>query len=291
MIPLGMSWDSSGILFAKESGPIFRISPDGGKPEVLVAPQNDEMLGYPQLLPGGRAVLFTVRHETDWDHASVVVQMLKSGERKTVLQAGTGARYLPTGHLVYAQGGVLYAAPFDVRRLQMTKAAVPVLDGVQRAAFTGVAHFDVSSTGSLVFVPGPAVPLNSRRSLLVFVDPDGNVERLKLPPAEYRFPRVTRDGKRLAYQVNDGPNSAIWVYDLSQTNAPKRLTFEGSNRYPVWSPDGERIAFQSDREADLGIFWQRADGSGTAERLTKPENDVAHVPASLQMAGISPPVR
>jgi Tol biopolymer transport system component len=98
---------------------------------------------------------------------------------------------------------------------------------------------------------------------------------------------LARRGKRVAYQVDDGKESSIWIYELSGPSAPRRLTLPGTgaNRYPVWSSDGKRVTFQSDREGDLGIFWQLADGSAAAERLTKPEKEIGHVPDSWSPDG------
>jgi Tol biopolymer transport system component len=68
------------------------------------------------------------------------------------------------------------------------------------------------------------------------------------------------------------------MYDLDGSTSPLRLTFGSTNRFAMWSPDGQRVVFQSDREKDLGLFWQRADGSGTAVRLTRAEGKAAHTP-------------
>lgn len=94
-----------------------------------------------------------------------------------------------------------------------------------------------------------------------------------------------RTQKRITYGTDDGKDAIVWMYDLSGATAPRRLTFGGSNRYPLWSADGERVAFQSDREGDQAIFWQRADGTGTAERLTKPEKGGSHIPDSWSPDG------
>lgn len=285
--PAGMSWDTSGIVFAQISQGIFRVSASGGNPELLSAVKKDELVTFPQMLPSGQAVTFSIWHGTDSDVGQIVAETLKSKARKTLIPEGSNARYVPTGHLVYALAGSLYAVPFDARRLEVSEPAVPVVEGVKRGASTSgsdVAQFDFSSAGSLIYIPGPASP-NMRQYSLALLNPKGNVEPLKLPPGEYEFPRVTRDGKQVAYEVDNDKNADIWIYDLSQTNAPRRLTFQGANRYPVWSADGERVAFQSDREGDLAIFWQRADGTGTAERLTRPEKGVAHIPDSFSPDG------
>ena len=286
--PTGIGWDSSGIVFGQASQGILRVPANGGNPELLSTAKNGEITAFPQMLPGGQAVMFTISraNEAEPDSGQIVVETLKSGVRKTLIQEGSNGRYVPTGHLVYALGGSLYAVPFDARRLEVKGTVVPVVEGVKRGVTRtiDVAQFDFSSTGSLLYIPGPAVPI-SRQVVLALVSPKGDVERLKLPPGKYAFPRVTRDGQRLAYEVDDGKNADIWIYDLSETNAPRRLTFQGSNRYPVWSADGERVAFQSDREGDQAIYWERADGTGTAERLTRPEQGVAHIPDSFSPDG------
>src|SRR5262249_33678538 len=133
--PLGVSWGPDGIVFGQGSEGIMRVSPDGGKPESLVTVKTGEVAHGPQILPGGEAVLFTIAAGTtpdQWDKAQIVVQSLKSGKRNLLIEAGTDAHYLPTGHIVYAYGGTLFAVPFDLRRLAVTGGQVPVVEGVRR---------------------------------------------------------------------------------------------------------------------------------------------------------------
>jgi Tol biopolymer transport system component len=176
--------------------------------------------------------------------------------------------------------------PFDLRHLNVTSGPVPIVEGVSRSntGNTGVAHFSVSSTGSLVFVPGPA-STSSAQSDLALIDRNGMPQPLKLPPGPYEYPRLSPDGKRVAFGSDDGKEAVVWIYDLSGVTSMRRLTLGSRNRLPVWSADGERVAFQSDREGDLGLFWQRADGTTVAERLTKPDKDTAHVPESWSPDG------
>src|SRR5207249_4414905 len=139
---------------------IMRVSANGGKPEVIVTAKANERAHGPQMLPDGKTVLFTlavgITGSERWDKAQIVAQSLKTGERKTLVEGGSDARYLPTGHLVYALGGVLFAIPFDAARLQVSGGPVPIIEGVRRAGGgTGTAHFSVSPTGSLVYIPGP----------------------------------------------------------------------------------------------------------------------------------------
>jgi Tol biopolymer transport system component len=162
---------------------------------------------------------------------------------------------------------------------------VPIVEGVKRSAgSSGVAQFSVSSSGSLVFVPGPE-RTSSTPSDLALVDRNGAVQPLKLPPGPYEYPRLSPDGKRIAVGSDDGKDAIVWIYDVAGTSSARRLTLGGRNRVPVWSADGERVAFQSDRDGDLGLFWQRADGTTAAQRLTKPDKDTAHVPESWSPDG------
>ena len=289
--PTGISWDASGILFGQGSEGVMRVAADGGKPEPLVRLKEGEVAHGPQMLPDGRHVLFTVATGTSadrWDKAKVVLQELTSDDRKTLIDGGSDGRVLPTGHIVYALGGTLLAVPFDIRRLEVRGGPVPILDGVRRGNTPeinpGVAHFSVSTTGALIYVPGP-VSLTPDDQQLVRVDPKGDMEPLKLAKGRYETPRVSPDGKRLAFATDDAKEAIVWIYDLSGTSSVRRLTVGGRNRYPIWSADGERVAFQSDREGDASIFWQRADGTGPAERLTTAEPGASHLPESWSPKG------
>lgn len=281
--PFGMTWNADGILFGQGSAGIMRVPASGGTPETLVKVNAGEIAHGPQMLPDGRTILFTLATDgtNRWEKAKIVVQSLTSGERRTLIEPGSDARYLPTGHIVYALGGTLFAVPFNLRRLEVTGGSVPIVQGVMRAENpdfnTGVAHFSVSDTGSLIYVPGPVSPTSDQRHL-VRLDRKGGTEPLKLPPGPYEFPRVSPDGKRLVFGTDDGKEAIVWVYDLSGTSSMRRLTFGSNNRFPIWTANGEKVAFQSDREGDLGIFWQRADGTTPAERLTRPEHGTSHFP-------------
>jgi serine/threonine-protein kinase len=287
--PFGVSWDTEGIIFGQGSKGIMRVSANGGEPQLLVSVEGQELAHGPQMLPDGETVLFTLATGSGgdrWDKAQIVVQSLKSAERKTLVEGGTDARYLPTGQILYALGGTLFAVPFDLDRLEVTGGPVPIVEGVRRAVpgATGSAHFAFSTTGSLVYVPGPALT-SSAQVDLALMDRKGGVELLNLSPASYEYPRVSPDGKRIAVGTDDGKEAIVWIHDLSGASALRRLTFGGRNRFPIWSADGQRVAFQSDREGDLAIFWQLADGTGTAERLTKPDQGTSHIPEAWSPNG------
>src|SRR5262245_51060060 len=277
-LPYGATWTSEGqILIGAGPAGILSVSENGGKPETVVSVKADEFAHGPQLLPGGKAILFTLANGTSsdrWDKAQIVVQSLKSGERKTVWEGGSDGRYVPTGHIVYASGSTLLSIPFDVQNLTSTGGPVPVIEGVLRApnaaGTTGAAHFGFSENGSIVYIPGSNTDANSGR-LLALVDRNGARKQIPVPPAPYFQPRVSPNGKQLVVSTYDGKDAIVWVYDLAGTTSMRRLTFGGANRFPLWSRDGQRIVFASDREGDIALFWQRADGTGSAERLTKPE--------------------
>jgi serine/threonine protein kinase/Tol biopolymer transport system component len=286
--PSGMSWDRDTIVYGQGSSGILSVSANGGTSAVMASVKSDEFAYGPQMLPGGQQVLFTVATGAAadrWDKAKIIVQSLPSGDRKILIEGGSDGRYVPTGHLVYVLSGSLFAVPFDVARLEVRGGPAPIVEGVTRASINGgAAQFTFSGTGVLVYVPGPALA-GSSQGKLAWIDRQGVVEPLTLQAGSYGHPRLSPDGKHLVYDTLEGTDAIVWTYDLSGTSAPRRLTFGGRNQVPVWSAGGERVAFQSDREGDNAIFWQRTDGTGTAERLTKPQPGTGHVPDSWSSDG------
>jgi serine/threonine-protein kinase len=284
---LGVSWSDTGIIFGQRPGNVYRVSPNGGKPELLIKTSEGEAAYGAQMLPGGDAVLLTIGNPPDpgrsvepspdlLSNTHIVWQSLRSGERKTIIDRGADARYLSTGHIVYSDGDALLAVRFDPKRQEVIGDSVPVVQGVRRSNATPAAQYSVSNSGSLVYVPGGP----SGRQRLEFIDRQGRTEFPMLPPAAYSVPRVSPDGKRIAVEVSDVKATNIWIYDIAGTSSIRQLTLEGNNRFPVWSGDGERVAFASDRAGDLSVWWQRADGSSPAEQLTHPVKGMVHAPLS-----------
>ena len=286
----GMTWHDSGVIFSAGSRGIFRCPSRGGSAEKLVSLKENEVAQRPELLSDGQTVLFTLAQATDgperWDKAKVVVESLTTHERKLLIDGGSDARYVPTGHILYALRGVVFAVPFDADSKRLTGAQVPIIEGVRRSlnATTGVAHFDTSLNGTLVYLPGPVATTTSDRRI---ARADRAGVNTPLPPAgaQYIHIRATRDASGLGVYIDNGNDSSVWVYEMNGTSAIRQLTFKGRNRFPTWSPDGQRIAFQSDRDGDLGIFAQRADGTGPIERLTKAAQGESHMPESWSPDG------
>ncbi len=238
-----------------------------------------EIAHAPQLLPGGKYVLLTVASINEaarWDKAQIVAQSLSSGERTTLLKGGSEARYLNTGHLVYAVGVRLFAIRFSPQTLQVSGSPVAVMDEVRRADDTGAAHYAISSNGSLVYVPASASIWADVQPAIV--DREGRVQGLNLPAGHYLGLRASPDGTHIAYGTDDGTEATIWTYDIGGATAVRNSTSGSNNRFPAWSSDGKRLTFQSDREGDLALYWQSADGTGSAQRLTKAEPGTSHVP-------------
>ncbi len=288
--PFGASWGSDDTIVYGQAEGIVRVSANGGTPELVVPTEAAERVHGPQMLPGGEWVLFTLTSasgQTRWDQAQIVVQSLESGERKILWEGGSDARYVPTGHLIYALEGVLFALPFDLSSLEVSGGPVSMVEGVRRAfesqGNTATANYGFSDRGTLIYVPGLVGGVVE--TFLGMIDRTGRIEGLELPPGGYSNPRVSSDGDRVAYMRVNRDDVDIVIYELLGTSAPRPLTFGGENSYPIWSADGEHVAFQSDREGDLGIFWQRADGTGGLERLTTPEEGVAHIPDAFSPDG------
>ena len=296
--PLGASWGTDNtILFGQPKG-IMRVSADGGTPELVIPAEEGERVDGPQLLPDGDSVLFSVTTAVGldrWDQSQIVVQSLATAERTLVWQGGSDARYVPTGHLVYALEDGLFAVAFDVDRLEVSGGPVSMIDGVVRAVAgtqnSATSNYGVSDQGTLVHVETGGIgfaggPTTSALRTLVWVDREGREEPLGAAPRPYSYPRLSPDGTRVAVDSRD-PESEIWVWDIARETLT-RLTFDpGFDRFPLWSPDGRRIAFSSQRDGSRGnLFWQAADGTGQAERLADERDSNSQVfPTSFSPDG------
>jgi serine/threonine-protein kinase len=287
-VPGGGTWYGNDIVFADSTKGIMRVSAAGGVPSMIAEVTPPETADGPVMLDDD-TVLFTttVAAGNDrWDKGAIVVHSLGSGERKIVLRGGTAA-FVTAAHLVYAVGSTLLAVPFDRRVREVRGGPVPVLEGVRRAGvpaiMSGTAGAALSATGTLLHLPGnaPGAGLNT----LAFAHRDGTIAPLPLPPQSYMHPRVSPRGNQLAVAIVDNSDANIWIIDLASGSPARRLTFGGRNLYPIWTPDGQFITFQSDREGDRGIFRQRADGSGVADRLTRAALGAQHAPESWSPDG------
>jgi eukaryotic-like serine/threonine-protein kinase len=267
--PAGITWSGDrAIIFAPTAPSVLeRVSDSGGPPQALTHfEKGDGAQMWPELLPGGNAVLFALAASPVDVNPRIVVESLSSGKRRDLIAGGRAPHYAASGHLIYAQGNNLMAAPFDLQQLQVTGAAVPVVDGTFQSGYNGSVQYALSNTGSLAYIAGGS--LGGER--LVWVSRDGREEALSAPPRPYVYPRLSPDGHRLAISIA-GEDTQLWFYDFARGTL-SRASLEGTrNTNPAWTPDGKRVAFISNKEGPLNIFWQAADGSGAPERLTNDE--------------------
>ena len=288
--PHGASWSGDRIFLGQErpSG-IVEVEANGGTPKLVVTldEKKNELAHGPQLIAGGRAMLFTQRTGPgSWDDAAIVVQNLSTGERKVLVSGGRDAKVLPSRHLVYSRDGTLFAMPFDEATLSTTGGAAPVQEEVLPGVGLAAMQIAFSASGSLALVPGTG--LSSYE--LAWVDRQGREDRLPAPPRNYGTTTgsapfdVSPDGTKLAVRINDrdrtttgrssvpapantsqaAPGNDIWIFDIPRGTLT-RLTFNGNAGYPVWTRDGRRVCYSSSDEE----FCQAADGTGSPQLLVK----------------------
>ena len=287
----GASWGQANtIVFALPLGDLMRVPAAGGTPQTLLKPDTakGETYATPNLLPDGKALLFTVRTLGNWEEAQIVVRRLDTGAQRVLIKGGADARYIPTGHLVYMQDSTLMAVPFDAQRMELAGPPVAILNGVMQAvnepnsrSETGMGQFAISASGNLLYAAGGIFP--PQISTLVSIDRKGTQAELNAPKGVYFGLRISPDGQRLAVQKNSPTSRAsdIWVVDINRGTST-RLTSQGTNLFLIWSPDGKRILFGG------GIGYQQilsvmADGSGTIEPVSK--GQVPTLPASWSADG------
>jgi len=274
----GLSWASEDTLVYSPGADtaLFRISANGGEPQQvskLDESKNERTHRWPQVLPGAKAVLFTVGtldSPDSYERANIEAVILATGERRVLLQGANMARYAPSGHLVFAREGGLYAMGFDADALAARGTPEPVLQGVARDQTTGAVHFSIAGDGTLAYIPG-SPGANQRR--LVWSDRGGNVQPIGLPAGQYNDIRISPDGSRLALLVGSSGSGDVWVYDFARA-ASTRLTFNVANASPVWSTDGKTIFY-----SEIGATGNRttvlrkpADGSREAEAVASLTN-------------------
>jgi Tol biopolymer transport system component/DNA-binding winged helix-turn-helix (wHTH) protein len=258
--PGGGSWGDDDSIVAALDGSrgLSRVPVAGGMPQPLTDSKSDPSSGlmhvWPQVLPGGKRVLFGAINASM--QGSLRVLTLNDGKVKTVVENSTHGRYLASGYVVYYQRETLFAAPMDPDRLELTGPAVPLVYTVSNSG--GRADFDLSTSGTLLYRRGTA-----QNSLPSWLYSSGKIEPVLAKPGNYSSPRLSPDGTRLALSVIQEGKQSLWVYDLKRETW-NRLTSEDEPEWlPTWTPDGEFLAFRSGNT----LAWTRSDGSGKVERL------------------------
>ncbi len=283
----GATWLPDDTIIVSPTGRdgLSRVSANGGELQPLTRLDEGEKETshrWPQAMPDGKAVIFTVFTQAmpSADEALIAVADVETGEHKILHRGGYYGRYVPTGHLVYIHEGTLFAVPFDPETREIAGSAAPVVQGITASVGAGGAQFSFADNGTLTYISGE---LGVPEYPAVWVDRNGQVTRLWETPASYANPRLSPEGKRLAFSILDGSNWDVWVYDLEREVAT-RLTFhDGYDADQIWSPDGEYLIFTSDRDGAANLYRKRADGSGEAEALT--EGELQMYPISLSPDG------
>lgn len=270
----GTSWGARDVMLFSQPGPdgieVYAVPAEGGTPEPVteIDPEREIAHFWPAFLPDGRHFLYMAL-ETDRRH-SLYVGSIDGGEPVLVAEMNSRAVYVPTssgGQLLYASEGSLVAQPFDPTSFELSGSPVVVADELRHFAHTGQAEFSAAvdpGRPTLAFHGGPWT------SRLVWYRADGGAEETLGEPAAFDQVAISPDGTRVLTDVLDPRNGShdLWVYGADGRMARRRLTSDlVDERYPIWSPDGDRIAYRSDYRGPPDIYTRAADGSGDQERL------------------------
>jgi Tol biopolymer transport system component/predicted Ser/Thr protein kinase len=264
----GADWGEDGNIIAslRVSGGLSRVPSGGGTPTPVSELEGEERTHrWPQVLPGGKAILFTAENSTvGFDDARIDVMTLADHRRKTLQHGGTYGRYLAApggkGYLIYVNRGTLFAVAFDLEKLDTSGSPAPVLQQVSYSAMFGSAKLSFSRSGTLVY---RSREIDAARVVIQWLDANGNSESLLDKPGLFVNPHFSPDGGRLAV-ANDDAKSGIWIYDIRRdTLSP--LSGDKNGTHPVWTPDGRYIVYQ----AANGMSFARSDGGSKPELLTE----------------------
>ena len=278
-LPRGASWgEDDYIIFGTPNG-LRRVHADGGEPTALttVDPNKPEQHVLPHLLPGGKWLVFTVHPGTDYLAARLEALEVATGRRKLLLPAGHDAAYLDSGHLIYGMASPreadsrfqasLRAVRFDPVRVEVIGEPVTLVEPV-RSGTSPTVNYSVSRRGDLVYVPGGGAFTPPVARTLTWVNRQGEETAIAAPPRTYAVARLSPDGTRLALDVRD-QTMDISVWDLSRQTLSPLNRHPAQDLSPLWTVDGKRVIWTSTRGGgNPNLYWQAADGTGDAERLT-----------------------
>jgi serine/threonine-protein kinase len=267
---VGAAWTPDNTIYVIVDIPsgVVRLPAAGGTPKEALKidfAKGERLHRYPCSLPDTNAVLLTIgiAESETFDDARIVAFSPDTGEKKTLVEGGTHPRYSPSGHLLYARDGKIFAIRFDSKRLKTGGQPFPAVEGVLMSRNSGLANYDVSASGDLAYIPGIC---DTGGRTLVWVDRNGKAEAISpLAPRAYLRPRLSPDARRLAIEI-EGPNHNLYVYDFER-GVFATLTSDGVSHWPVWSPDGTELAFRSGPMAAFKMWRVPADRSRAPQQV------------------------
>ncbi len=257
------AWGRAGTILFDAQGMIRRVSAAGGVPQIVVKGEAGSTVGFPSLLPDGKHFVYFDLADRTHEGRLMVASLDPREKPRKLLESDSAAQYAPTGHLLYVKEGSLVARPFDPSALKVSGEAVPVAEQM-KAAGNGFADFSVSENGILVYRGGAGDQYR-----LVWVDRSGKEISEIDRPGSYRVARLSRDDSRLAVAIWDtrARSTSLWIRDLAR-GVTSRFTFDSANDVvPVWSPDGSRIVFSSDRKGPMSLFEKASTGTGPEKEI------------------------
>jgi serine/threonine-protein kinase len=284
----GAAWGTDGYIYFVPGATVGlqRIAAGGGQPQpftALRAEAKERTHRWPQIMPDGKHVLFTVGSADSpefYDDSEIDAVSLETGQRAMILKGASRAAYVSPGHLIYARGGALYSIGFDPVRLQTNGAATPVVTNVAGDTSSGAAFFDMSG-GDLLYVTGPSI---NEHGSLIWANENGKIEEVEAPLHHYRDLTLSPDGTQVAFAIAERTQD-IWVYDFRNRTLNRR-TFEGQCLAPVWTPDGKHLLYQSSIGGGRGqINIIPSDGSSPAQALSESERSTQRLPMSVSPDG------
>jgi eukaryotic-like serine/threonine-protein kinase len=277
----GGDWSPEGTIVLA-GGALITLPATGGTPTTLATAPDGRRFWYPQIVAGGRAMLYTTSGPRPDAGDIEVLDVATKTSRK--LLPGAAGRLLPTGHLVFIRSGTLWAVKFNESSLQLEGTPVPVVEGI-RVEAGGAIQYTVGRDGTLIYIPG--APVSS--SQLVWIDRAGTEAPVGVPPRAFFSVRLDSTSRLAALDVRDSgaDGTDIWVLPLGR-QTPTRVTFEAADdALPAWMPDG-RVVFTSTRNGSAAIFAQAADGTGKAVQLAGASGAAGAGGNTLDQAAVSP---
>ena len=276
----GASWGTDGtIIFPRQfTSQLYRIQDSGGAPQEathLDSARAEVTQRWPQVLPGGKAVLFTASADNNFfGKGWVAAAPLDTGVPKMLVENAYFGRFLPGGYLSYVSQGTVFVVPFDVQKLKITGTAIPVLQGVDSDITNGSAQVSFADNGTAIYLSGGGVNHNLN---VVLLDRKGEATVLMSDRQDAASPRFSPDGKRFAFQSA----SSIWVHDFARGTTSAVISGTAAANFPIWTPDGQRLTYwhplAGAQGSGQGIFWKRADGTGEEEALTSKSLPIAYL--------------